>query len=163
MRKLLLAIALICLFSMPLFAQDLTKAEAFGGLAFHRMNGDGSVGLVGALEGNINNTYSVVGELGVGFNEGQKSFTFMGGPRISYREVEKVRIFGEFLVGGFAMTGNNGSGFALAFGGGLDYSVTDKISLRPVQFDFIKGHDNGWTPMDYRYAAGIVFKLGGSK
>jgi opacity protein-like surface antigen len=70
-----------------------------------------------------------------------KDLSFMGGPRLSYRK-ERYTAFTYGLFGG-----DNGSGgingfslsdtpFALAAGGGVDYSVTPHIAIRVAQVDY---------------------------
>ena len=56
--------------------------------------------------------------------------------------------------------------FAMAAGGGLDYSLTKHIALKPIQVEYLmtqidstKGfgsHQN-----DVRYSGGVVFRFGG--
>jgi opacity protein-like surface antigen len=68
------------------------------------------------------------------------------------------------------------SGLALAVGGGFDYALTPMISLRPIQFDYIRSHMdrndpnflvdtsvlpplNSWQK-NYRFGVGVVLRLG---
>jgi hypothetical protein len=88
-----------------------------------------------------------------------------------------MRVFGEVLVGGLRMSGGTDleglsvsvgtTAFSFAFGGGMDYSLNDKISIRPVQLDLIRSRasvlgETVWGN-DLRYSAGIVFKFGSQK
>ena len=102
-----------------------------------------------------------------------KSFTFLFGPRVSYR-TERVRpfahvLFGIHRIGGSAMIeGESGSeyfnNFGIAFGGGVDFAVNNTISIRPAQIDLLSsrfnvGEESSWENM-LRYSAGIVIKFG---
>lgn len=127
------------------------------------------------------------------------SYQFLFGPELKMRNRSTVTPFAHVLAGAalrnYAVpTGDwvcNGfplncyetsfsvareSGFAWSVGGGLDWQVRPWLSLRIVQFDWIRTHlsrDNesfsphqgslptlsGWQD-NYRFSAGIVFRLG---
>ena len=137
---------------------------------------------------NLNKNFGVVGDIsgayksesassgGVSGEAKLKLHNFLFGPRFSYR-TEKVTPFFEALFGaGHAsasgsITGGtdplsaSGSlnGFAMAFGGGLDINAGKHIAIRPAKFDYIMNgfSDSGESVNlnNFRYAAGIVFKL----
>ena len=90
------------------------------------------------------------------------------------------RIFAETLFGGaysnaYAnlfkaadVTGLSASnnGFAMAFGGGLEFAFSKHMTFRPAQFDyFITRYE--WKPLginnqsNFRYQAGLAFAFGG--
>jgi hypothetical protein len=48
------------------------------------------------------------------------------------------------------------SGFARALGGGLDYKVAPRITVRVGQFDFLQTHISSETQNYFRYASGVV-------
>jgi len=96
-----------------------------------------------------------------------RQYTYLFGPEFSYRGNKKFRPFAHALLGfttadvhklaaqylstykyendpviyknsGYTATGSvKGTGFAMAFGGGVDINVNDKISLRLPQIDYI--------------------------
>jgi opacity protein-like surface antigen len=110
-----------------------------------------------------------------------KDLAFMGGPRITYR-VGKITAFGHGLFGGDTLSAStntnlitgasdvsaslSNTSFALAAGGGVDYAVTNRISVRLGQADyFLTRHFNDIgapNQNNFRVSAGIVFTFGGT-
>jgi opacity protein-like surface antigen len=108
-----------------------------------------------------------------------RDIPFLFGPRFGYRG-DKFRVFGHYLFGfvknSYLDKGDDGeiytdwsdTNFAQAVGGGVDIVLSDKISVRPAQFDWMssKISDSGddWTIDTWingmRYSAGIVFTFG---
>jgi len=111
---------------------------------------------------------------------GGSAYTFLFGPRLSYRAHDRFTPFVQVLGGGAyatAVTLNNctvactplpeqGS-FAMTAGGGLDIKLTKHVALRAVQAEYlmtrfadvstsVRGTQN-----DMRLSAGIVFRFGG--
>ena len=181
MHKLLLAIVLCGLFCMPLFAAEYPAAEVFGGYQLLHSEDMNMHGFSGAVEGNITQNFGIVGEYGLGIKTETfsgtdvtiKEHSFMAGPRFSYR-ADKFRVFGHALFGGNRLSGGasvegisagaSTTGFGMAFGGGVDFAASQRIWIRPVQFDVFRIHHSvmdvsGWGTQ-YRYSAGIVFKFG---
>jgi hypothetical protein len=108
-------------------------------------------------------------------------FTYLFGPVIRI-PIPKVTPFGEFLFGGSntngyinlsnAIIANGGTisktptqhPFTMALGGGLDISVSRRIAIRPIEFDYVLSrYSNPLTSTDnqnnFRYCGGIVFKF----
>jgi len=110
-------------------------------------------------------------------------FTYQFGPVVRI-PLSKVTPFGELLFGGsnsnaygnqikaicnsFACTtvATNATGtqhpFTMMFGGGLDIKVTDLISVRPIEIDYVlTRYTNPLTSTNnqnsFRYSAGVVF------
>jgi hypothetical protein len=51
------------------------------------------------------------------------------------------------------------SGFAMAYGGGLDVKASERIAIRVVQFDWIPIREKGsWVTNTMRFGFGIVFR-----
>lgn len=107
------------------------------------------------------------------------NLSFMGGPRFTYRN-GRFTAFAHGLFGGDRLSASVSTGsvpnltvsvsntsFAFATGGGVDYAVTDRISVRLGQFDyFLTRHLNDIPGVpaqnNYRVSAGIVFAFGGT-
>jgi hypothetical protein len=128
---------------------------------------------------NLNKTVGLVADFGGYANTRKgvddKLLTYLFGPRFSYRHWEKWTPYAQFLFGGgYAWSGptqTTQNGFATAAGGGLDYNFSKRISIKPIQVEYLmtqidaaalggatKGfgsHQN-----DVRYSAGVVFKFG---
>ncbi len=131
---------------------------------------------------NLNKTIGLVADFGGYANTRQgiddKALTYLFGPRFSYRHWEKWTPYVQFLFGGaYAWSGpsnNTQNGFATAAGGGLDYKLTKRVSIKPIQVEYVmtqlssaalgdstKGFGNHQN--DVRYSAGVVFKFGGQQ
>jgi len=138
-----------------------------GGSGYFVYNLDKTIGLVADFGGYANTR--------TGIND--KALTYLFGPRFTYRHWEKWTPYVQFLFGGgYAWSGPNSNSntqnaFATAAGGGLDYNFTKRISIKPIQVEYVMtqfdsvalggstksfgGHQN-----DVRYSAGVVFKFG---
>lgn len=133
----------------------------------------------GSVVYNLSNVIGLVGDFGGYANTRQgiddKVLTYLFGPRFTFRHWSKVTPYCQFLFGGaYAWSGpNNGTqnGFATAAGGGLDYALTKRISIKPIQVEYVmtqldsaalggatKGFGNHQN--DVRYSGGVVFKFG---
>ena len=108
-------------------------------------------------------------------------FTYLFGPVLRI-PIPKVKPFGEVLFGGSNTNGyvnlsksiieNGGTisktptqhPFTMAVGGGLDISVSHRVAIRPVEFDYVLSrYSNPLTSTNnqnnFRYVGGIVFKF----
>lgn len=68
----------------------------------------------------------------LGINEN----TYLVGPRVPIITVHRITPYGKFLVGmgnGSFLTGNT---FVLSYGGGVDYRLSKKFTLRAFDFEF---------------------------
>jgi len=99
--------------------------------------------------------------------------TFMGGPRVSWPRYRAVP-FGEFLVGGARGSGSyfpsatssstSATSLAYASGGGLDFNLNDRFSLRAFDAKFLHtGFPNGVnsSQRQLQIGVGIVMHFGG--
>src|SRR5208282_3499086 len=86
-----------------------------------------TIGLVGDFGGYANTRKGI----------DDKALTYLFGPRFSYRHSEKWTPYVQFLFGGaYAWSGpssNTQNSFATAAGGGLDYNLTKRVSIKPIQ------------------------------
>jgi len=118
----------------------------------------------------------------IGFNG--SAYPFLFGPRFYMRRLGRVTLFGSPLIGGVHVRATIPSAaslpqpvcagcpslpvsetkWAFAVGGGFDYEMTDRISIR-AQGDWIRSHFPETLAVDYqniyRISAGLVFKFGG--
>jgi opacity protein-like surface antigen len=146
---------------------------------------------------NFNRYFGLVGDFG-GFNdtrllltsadggpsvndEVQKGtvFTYMGGPRLSFRKYERVTPFVQALFGGMhaseiktGCVGNcpqlpSANSFAMTAGGGLDLRVSHRIAIRLIQAEYLMTRFDDLstgataTQNDMRLSAGLVLRFGG--
>lgn len=183
MKKLVLMAALVLLIPMAGMAQpDYPKAEIFAGYSFFRENPEnfnlngwnlsvtGNLAPWFGIEGDFSGHYGRPTDFGVPI-EGVNidSHTFMGGPKLSFRG-RNATGFTHFLIG-FCRAGTNDFGlstsnFALAtvLGGGIDININRRIAVRPFQADYLMTrfdpYEIGDRQNNFRFSAGIVFKLG---
>lgn len=119
------------------------------------------------------------------FDSGGSAYTYLFGPRFSYRR-ERFTPFAQALFGGthassVTISGCTGvptctplgseNAFATAIGAGLDIRITHHVSLRLIQGDFLLTHfrnllstdgtDRGWQK-NVRLSTGVVFRFGGA-
>jgi hypothetical protein len=104
--------------------------------------------------------------------------SYLFGPQFNW-PMTKKRVFGEALFGNantgaygnlFRAAGVHGlsahnNGFAMAFGGGIDFKIAKNIALRPAQVDYFLTRYE-WKQIginnqsNFRYQAGVVFAWG---
>ncbi len=113
-------------------------------------------------------------------NQGS-AFTYLAGPRFSYRKFDRVTPFAQALFGGIhasdiAITGctvnctflPSENAFALTAGGGLDIKISHHIALRVVQAEYLmtrfenRNTASNSIQNDIRLSSGLVFRFGGN-
>ncbi len=163
---------LLCL-GAPCFAQDAPKADVAAGFsALYILKGYTIWTAGGSASGAYyaNNWLGLVGDFGVYHGYPAESLTgetYMGGPRFSYRRLNRVVPFGQALFGGShfnASTGGitgGGSQFAFALGGGADFLLghESKFALRP-QLEYVGIRSQGSTTPSARLSIGFVYRIG---
>lgn len=188
MRKLLLVVVIVAL-PMWLLAQDVPRGEMFGGYSLLHSSGQDFNSFTGqftynlndrvGLTGDVNGAYAgqsvnVTGIGGVGgVSAHSRTYTFLFGPTVSYRQLDKFVPFGHFLagiahgsssaqtsiLGGPAINvSSSATGLGLAIGGGVDYNLNRSWSIRPVQIDYMSVNSGGGHANAFRYAVGIVYR-----
>ena len=184
MRNALCVFSLLLLAALPAAAQDTPKAEVSVGYSYIRTNpatpGIDSFNMNGgsaSVAGNFNNWLGVVGDFG-GYKVGKingvdvnaTTYTYLFGPRVSWRGNDRITPFAQVLFGGahirasaFGLTGSENA-FALSAGGGVDVKVNDWLAIRPVQFEYLHTRfDEGFgndRQHSFRYTGGIVLRFG---
>lgn len=175
MRKLACIAVLMAAMPLAASAQQTPAADASIGYSFFRLGGSGGSnqnGVSGSMAYNLNNWLGVAADFG-GYHSspqgvGLTTFTYMFGPRLTYRSNSKVNPFAEVLFGGGHLKASAGgisassNPFAYAFGGGADLNVSENISFRP-QVDYVGLRSNGSTENCTRISAAVVFHFGQAK
>jgi hypothetical protein len=171
-------------------AQDAPKWEIFGGYTYTRANivvsgtAFNTNGGSGSVAYNLSNWFGLVGDIGV-VHQGTvtgKPFsltvtTYEFGPRLSWRNHTHLTPFAQILIGGghaggTLYTTSLGGGLAplgtsndfnFTAGGGIDWKVSHRFSIRLVQAEylhtqFLNLHDN--SQGSFRLNTGIVFSFG---
>lgn len=170
MRNMILSAGLILLMAAASRAQKSTPAAevsaSYSYLRFGVSNGVNQNGASVSFAGNFNHWLGLAADVG-GYHKSQggatfNTYTYMGGPRFSYRNSGRVTPFAQALFGGargslnaFGASGST-TGFAYSVGGGVDLGLTRRLALRP-QLDYIGMRFSGNT---VRGSIGIVFRFG---
>ena len=184
MRKLFCLLGMVFLVCLTAAAQDDSKAQVFAGYSYIRANPATS----GAPSFNLNGgsasfaftpgAFGIVGDFG-GYHVGTISgvsvdsnvYTYLFGPRYSFRHNEHFTPFVQALFGGahVADTGVFGSStsqnaFAMTIGGGLDLNATRHLAIRVGQVEYLltrfeESPGNRMTQNNIRASAGIVFRF----
>jgi opacity protein-like surface antigen len=89
---------------------------------------------------------------------------YLIGPRVPLYEMGKATLYGKGLIGfskmNFDTYGDHGTFTTIALGGGVDYRLTKKISLRAIDFEYQDWPKWGNSSlMPYAASAGISYKI----
>lgn len=163
MRKLVCLFAFLLLVSFSAAAQDLPRAEFFGGYIYTRVfnsNGDSSNSNGGSADLAFYpaNRLGLVGDFGFSKSNGftnssgtpvvshSHSFRFLFGPRFRFGN-ERITPYVQVLWGGIYRSdvlGASGgitvpvqTSIAFAPGGGIDFKWTHRVSVRVVQVNYL--------------------------
>jgi len=173
LKKILCSMCLVFLALLPVAAQEVPKAEVFGGYSW---SGGNFHGWNASLTGNLNKRFGIVAdfsghygsELGLVRVE-QHAHSFLFGPRLSFRGKRLTPfVYGLFGTTRFAesavISGQRlsavSTGFSLAIGGGLDLKVNDRVAIRAFQLDYFRPIVNDEPNHRGRLAFGVVLRLG---
>ncbi len=195
MRKALLLLpGCLLVLCFPAAAQDFPKYEFSGGYAFSRLNGFNWHGWVADGARNLNSYLGLVVDvsnprstdnqivLDNSLETKRNTFAFLAGPRLTARGPYKLIPFGHLLLGAAVnkyhsvqnVAGmsyeydDTATQFAGAFGGGIDYKVKGRMSLRG-QFDYLffrvsyPGYSYSYYEKGLRLSGGVRFSLGDIK
>lgn len=106
-----------------------------------------------------------------GYDNRFSTFSILSGPRFYYPGLKGVTPFVHALFGYEQTTvelkgqhlKTTGSSYAMAFGGGIDASVSRGLAIRLLQVDYYRPQAFGSSQNDLRFSAGIVFRFGGGR
>jgi outer membrane immunogenic protein len=181
-RGAVCVLALLAISALPALAQEQNKLDVSATYSLFRANpatpGFGSFTINGASASasyNINNWLSGAFDFG-GYHNGNilnsgvggTLYTYMLGPRFTYRRFSRFTPFGQVLLGGAhagAGTFFTGSehAFAWSVGGGVDAKINDRFSVRLGQLDYLMTRfgefPNGsqaQTQNNFRFSTGLV-------
>jgi outer membrane protein OmpA-like peptidoglycan-associated protein len=148
---------------------------------------------------NLNRSFGIVGDFG-GFNETRllltsgnppvavapyhpveagTVFTYLAGPRLSFRKYDRVTPFAQALFGGIRASAEADcnsctpqlpveNAFAMTAGGGLDVRIHHRLAIRVIQAEYMmtrfENLSTGGTGSqnDMRLSTGIVLRFGGN-
>jgi opacity protein-like surface antigen len=173
LKKILCSVCLVFLALLQATAQEVPKAEVFGGYSW---SGGNFHGWNASVTGNINRRFGIVAdfsghygsELGL-VRVNQHAHSFLFGPRVSVHGKRLTPfVYGLFGATRFAesavISGQRlsavSNGFSLAIGGGLDVTVNDRMAIRAFQLDYFRPIVNDEPNHRGRLAFGVVLRLG---
>ncbi len=148
--------------------------EVFGGYSYFRGDDtvNGSYNLHGwnsAFIQNINQWVGIVADVSGHYGspaapllDSQRNHTFLFGPQFSMRSHPRVIPYAHGLFGfshvnvGLAGVFTSDVGLAYGFGGGVDIKISDKLSVRAGQVDYINIRLSGLGTHNIRVGGGIV-------
>src|SRR5467141_636987 len=175
MRSLLMVGVLFFAVAGSAVAQDYPKGEVAGNYTYIRINPGGGASSIDCHGGggsgaySLNNYLGIVGEFSgckmTGLPSGLSghAFSYLFGPRLTYRGYGRLEPFGEALFGGVhigATGGFSDSAFGMALGGGVDYKWKRNLAIRFVQADYLYTRFGGTHQNNLRLQAGIVYRDG---
>jgi opacity protein-like surface antigen len=182
-------LAFVCCF--PAFAQDVPRAEVFGGYSYLNIDTNGissrqsANGWEASVSGNFNHWFAVEGSvagyyksysfdlasLGLGtVDVDVHDYSYLFGPRVNFRPV-----FVHALVGGDHLTGSalgfsaSQDSFAAAFGGGVEWKVAPQWAIRGSGDYVLTRHNifgsalQNFTQNNFRASVGVVYLIGGDR
>lgn len=155
----------------PLQTQGIgPKARGFQawlvGYMYKNVEGDTFNGITASGVGNFHNFMGA--KLDLSWAKGPdrlgshpESFTYMGGVQFKDNRTQgaKFRPFGHLLLGGETQSfaGISDSAFTMAIGGGLDYRVNQRYSIRLIQADYQPAFPGNGIADQARFSFGMVF------
>jgi hypothetical protein len=188
MKKMLGLVTLLALSSLPALAQDTPKLEVGGGYTYRMWNNDPVGGPDQRFNMNgwdANANYNVTNKVGValdvtgtrtGANDAtQWIYSFLAGPRFYPMGHHKLTPFVHAMAGAgtynLNLTAAQGGPFnyyqtrlMYGFGGGIDASITSRISIRVAELDYERGaftiEQDLPAQNDFRFSAGVVIHFG---
>jgi len=184
MRKLVWLLGLVLAFSSAAAAQNAAKADLFLGYSYGRImpqtSGAGNFNINGgasSIAWNLNDSFGIVADFAGyrvgkinGFDPDASAFTYLFGPRFSYRRTKNVTPFAQVLIGGARVSCNlllpssSRSALAMTLGGGVDANLSKHLALRLGQLEYFLtrfqeiGNDRQ-TQSNLRFSTGIVFRF----
>ncbi|HEV8138950.1 MAG TPA: outer membrane beta-barrel protein [Pyrinomonadaceae bacterium] len=172
--KALCSISLVCLTLQPAMAQQVPKAEVFGGYSWA---GGNFHGWNASVTGNITRRLGVVAdfsghygsELDGSVRIKKDAHSFLFGPRFSFRGKRltpfvyalfgATRFHESAIISGQKLSDSD-TGFSSALGGGLDIKLNDRVAVRALQLDYFRPNFFGEAHNRGRLAVGVVLHLG---
>ncbi len=178
-----ISLSAVSLFGVCANAQDVAKFDVFAGYSYVRENpstsgvdGFNLHGGSASIAYNAHHWLSAVADFGgyhsnniLGTGIDGTLSTYLFGPRISYRRDSRITPFGQVLFGVAHIGGSNGlafsssnNAFAMTIGGGVDYKMSRRFSIRPVQVDYLLTRFNEFglgaqNQNNLRVSTGVVF------
>jgi len=166
MRNIMLAF--VVLMGTLAFGQDYSKVELYGGVQYRHTDVSEFANTAGF---NTSGTYFVVPRLGAtvevsgNYSDGKSAETFMAGPTFRVGSIGPLQVEAHALFGDerasldYCHSTYVNHGFAMAFGGSVDYSVTKHLSIRLADVDYLRTDHFNTSENSVRVSSGLVLKF----
>jgi hypothetical protein len=162
-KKLIFLFLAMAVFAIPSHAQSVDASVSYSYFRLGDSGGLNQNGVSGSVAYNFNRWLGIAGDLG-GYHASPggislNTYTYLFGPRLTFRNPTKVNPFVQALFGGSRLT--NGSGgpssnqFAYSVGGGVDIGLLPHLAFRP-QLDYVGLNTLGSHTNCTRISAGFV-------
>jgi opacity protein-like surface antigen len=146
----------------------VSQREGYNGFEVEfNQNVTAHVGLVASFSGTYNRTDFVDRVSGRTFSARESRYSLLAGPRYNWR-TSSVTPFAHALFGisnirakfdnPTCTAPRSRTGFAMAFGGGLDVHASERIDVRAIQVDYLPTFFDGKRQDNIRASAGIKIK-----
>ncbi len=153
--------------------EELPFVEVFGGYSLLRSEGENFNGWKTAVGFTVNRWLAVAVDAdGHYFSETtslgkikESEYSVTAGPHFSYRNKSKIVPFAYAMAGvgwersSLAGESESQSGFAFETGGGLDWEVSRKVSIRLMDIGASVANIGGHTTVKPKFTTGIAFKF----
>lgn len=174
MKRFLVLILFVGLFSIPLVAQDYPKAEVFGGYQYLHLGNGADINANGwnaSLTGNFNSWFGVAADFNGAYKTisgvDAKVYSYAGGPVVNLNSGGKVNPFVHALFGGAhasaSLSGvgsDSANGFTMMLGGGADVKLNQLLAVRLIQADWVYYRFSGDSEShNVRISTGIVLRF----
>ena len=166
MKKFIFLLLAMSLFSIPASAQSVDASLSYSYFRLGNSGGLNQNGVSGSIAYNPNRWFGIVGDIG-GYHASPggvslNTYTYLFGPRLTFRNPSKVNPFVQALLGGSRITVGSGGGsnnqFAYSVGGGVDFGILPHLALRP-QLDYVGLNTPGGHTNCTRVSVGFVVHL----
>lgn len=173
---ILCSIIFLFIFTGLSTAQTAPRLQFNGDYSYMRF-GSKQLGFVddsGLNGGNVGFTFNIkpyfgaVGEIGGVWGSSFKYYDALAGPRLAWPH-NKLIIYGQGLVGkvktrvALPNEPNNGTtqvAFGYSLGGGVEYELTPRFSIRAIQADYMLAHVFSTDERNLRLSVGITYNFG---
>lgn len=161
----LLAIAFAFCLSRPAWSQEheVPQVEILGGYSYLHSSDNSFNGWKATLVGNVNSWMGVAADFDGDYSGGASEHSVTGGPHFVWRKNKRWTPVGYGLFGAAfekSASGESEHGFATEWGGGLDYEVSRRWTLRVCDVTASITHVGGETHVSPKIGAGLVLNLG---
>jgi opacity protein-like surface antigen len=179
MRKLLIVCGLIILGTVSARAQENRGVEVSGDYQYVRFNpGNGASGIncqggAGSFGAYLTSRAGIIGEFGACKVTGLPSGTtahqinYLFGPRMYFHSHGRVFPFVQALLGaerfsaGVTGVGSGATNaFAMTAGGGADVTLTQHLTFRAIQVEYLYTHFSSASQNNLRLQSGLVWRFG---